>query len=155
MGRSAGPGSHPLAVLYCFQLKTGQCMPRLLSDRNKDSRAGHCRIPCSNYGTSLVWGALADSPVTSAMQISQWQSLRPVLRPPLACKQEKFDAVIVDTAGRLQIDDKLMGELAAAKKVCSCCMFQPCCRDAALTGTMMLIDDRPDGVDCLLSPWQG
>mmetsp|Transcript_18950 Transcript_18950/g.57234 ORF Transcript_18950/g.57234 Transcript_18950/m.57234 type:complete len:569 (-) Transcript_18950:1209-2915(-) len=31
-------------------------------------------------------------------------------------RKEKFDAVIVDTAGRLQIDDKLMGELAAAKK---------------------------------------
>lgn len=31
--------------------------------------------------------------------------------------QDKLDAVIIDTAGRLQIDDKLMGELAAAKKV--------------------------------------
>ena len=31
--------------------------------------------------------------------------------------QEKLDAVIVDTAGRLQIDDKLMNELSAAKKV--------------------------------------
>lgn len=31
--------------------------------------------------------------------------------------QEKLDAVIIDTSGRLQIDDKLMGELAAAKKV--------------------------------------
>lgn len=30
--------------------------------------------------------------------------------------QEGLDAVIVDTAGRLQIDDRLMGELAAAKK---------------------------------------
>jgi signal recognition particle GTPase len=31
--------------------------------------------------------------------------------------QDKLDAVIIDTAGRLQIDDKLMGELSAAKKV--------------------------------------
>lgn len=30
--------------------------------------------------------------------------------------QEGLDAVIVDTAGRLQIDDRLMGELAAARK---------------------------------------
>lgn len=31
-------------------------------------------------------------------------------------RKDKLDAVIIDTAGRLQIDDKLMGELSAAKK---------------------------------------
>lgn len=47
-----------------------------------------------------------------------------ILRP----SQEGFDAVIVDTAGRLQIDNKLMGELAAAKKA-----IQP-------TDTLLVVD---------------
>ena len=40
-------------------------------------------------------------------------NLRCFVSSPL---QEGLDAVIVDTAGRLQIDERLMGELAAAKK---------------------------------------
>lgn len=30
--------------------------------------------------------------------------------------RERFDAVIVDTAGRLQIDDRMMGELRATQR---------------------------------------
>ena len=35
----------------------------------------------------------------------------------LQAKKEGFDAVIVDTAGRLQIDERMMGELRSTQRV--------------------------------------
>lgn len=38
-------------------------------------------------------------------------------------KQEEYDAVIVDTAGRLQIDERLMEELREVRKSSGDCLF--------------------------------
>ena len=63
---------------------------------------------------------LANQENIEVFNIENWQDPKKVVTEGMNySKEQKFDCIIIDTAGRLHVDDVLMDELEKINKICN------------------------------------